>query len=136
MSRRKSIEVEGLHHAGAPIPIASLIDNILISGSISGQDPATGKIPDSLEEQCANVFINLQSVVIAAGGSVEDIIKLTFFVKDRSSREAINKEWLRLFPDSHSRPARHTMVIDLPGSMLIQCEIMAVLSKQEVAANE
>ncbi|MDB5082306.1 MAG: enamine deaminase RidA [Chloroflexi bacterium] len=127
MSRRKSIEVEGLNHGGMPIPAASLVDNILISGGINGTDAATGKMPESTEEQCANLFKNVKLIVEAANGTTDTIIKMTFFVKDRSSREAINKEWLTMFPDAHSRPARHTLVYDLASPMLIQAEIYAVI---------
>ena len=40
----------------------------------------------------------------------------------------MNKEWLAMFPDEHSRPARHTMMYSgFSGNVLIQCEIVAVL---------
>ena len=44
-----------------------------------------------------------------------------------SQRDALNAEWLKCFPDPHDRPARHTMVADLPGGMLVQIEIVAVV---------
>ena len=127
MSRRRSIEVEGLNHGAMPIPLASVVDNILISGGINGTDPATGQLSASLEEQCQTLFANVARIMAAAGGTTEDILKMTFFVKDRSSRDLINKGWLEMFPDPASRPARHTQVQDLPGGMQIQCEIYAVL---------
>ena len=54
-------------------------------------------------------------------------MRITVFVKDNSQREAINAEWLKCFPDPHDRPARHTQVADLPGTMLVQLEAMAVI---------
>jgi hypothetical protein len=30
-------------------------------------------------------------------------------------REAVNREWLAMFPEEHARPARHTMNADLVG---------------------
>jgi hypothetical protein len=33
-----------------------------------------------------------------------------------------------MFPDEHSRPSRHTFAAaDLPGTMLVQCEIFAII---------
>jgi hypothetical protein len=32
-----------------------------------------------------------------------------------------------MFPNEHDRPARHTLLWNLPGDMLVQCEIVAVL---------
>ena len=61
-----------------------------------------------------------------------------FFIRDRveehgelvsgEAREALNVEWIKCFPDEHDRPARHTLVkTDLPGGMLMQIEIIAVI---------
>ncbi len=38
MSKRRSIEVEGLSHGGTPIPAASRIGNMIASGGIAGVD--------------------------------------------------------------------------------------------------
>lgn len=129
MSARRSIEIEGLHHGGQPIPLASRIGNVLISGGIMGMNPETGIIPDQVEEQCSLLFANVGRVMAAAGGSPQDIIKMTFFMKDRSARDAINKEWVAMFPDAASRPARHTLTADLPGPLLVQCEVSAVFQE-------
>ena len=44
------------------------------------------------------------------------------------TEDALNEEWLKCFPDPLDRPARHTMVSDLPGGMLMQIEIVAVIT--------
>jgi 2-iminobutanoate/2-iminopropanoate deaminase len=126
MARRRSIHIEGFSHA-APIPAACRIGNLVVSGGIHGIDPATGKLAATLDEQCRFMFQHVRRIVEAAGGTTEDIIKMAVFMKDRSQREAVNKEWLAMFPDEHARPARHTMNADLPDGMLVQCEIMAVI---------
>jgi hypothetical protein len=37
-----------------------------------------------------------------------------------------------MFPDEHSRPARHTMLYaGFAGNVLVQCEIVAVLDSKE-----
>ena len=123
---RRSIEVPGLRHR-APIPQASVVGNLLVSGGISPIDPETGVTPDSTEEQVAIVFANVRRVVAAAGGTVEDIVKCTVFVQDRAIRPVVDKYWVEMFPDAASRPARHTLRTDLQGSMQLQLEIMAVL---------
>jgi 2-iminobutanoate/2-iminopropanoate deaminase len=130
MSTRRSIELEGLHHGGQPIPLATRIGNVLVSGGIMGMSPESGSIAEDIEEQCAQLFANVRQIMAVAGGSPDDIIKMTFFVKDRSSRDAINKEWLAMFPDAASRPARHTLTTDLPGTVLLQCELFAVFQEE------
>ena len=132
MSTRRSIEVEGLHHSGQPIPLASRIGNVLLSSGIVGMNAETGTIPEHVEEQCTLLFANVGYVMAAAGGSPKDIIKMTFFVKDRSARDAINREWLAMFPDAASRPARHTVTADLPSQLLVQCEVYAVFQEDTI----
>jgi enamine deaminase RidA (YjgF/YER057c/UK114 family) len=73
------------------------------------------------------MFRHVRAVVEAAGGTTDDIIKLTVWMADRSQRDALNVEWIKMFPDEHARPARHTMQAALGGTMLIQCDVMAVI---------
>ena len=128
MNKRRSIEVAGLQHEN-PIPIASQIGPWLVTSGIFGKDTTTGKIPTAIEEQCAHLFANIRLILTAVGGTPDDIIKLTVWLRDKSHRTHINKEWLAMFPDEHSRPARHTFQNpDLPEAALVQAEVMAVIS--------
>ena len=124
-SRRKSIHIGGFKHAN-PIPNASRIGNLVMSGVILGRDSA-GKMPDGLEAQCANMFAHMKATVEAAGGSTDDIIKMTVWLKDRSERAPVNAEWLKMFPDEHSRPARHALQMDMENGALVQCDFTALI---------
>jgi 2-iminobutanoate/2-iminopropanoate deaminase len=126
MAVRKSIYVEGFSHKN-PIPAACLIGGTLYSGSIQGSDPASGKYGATLEEQCVLMFAHVRRIVEAAGGSTADIIKVTVWMADRTQRAALNVPWLAMFPDPHSRPARHTMNGDLDGGKLIECSFVALI---------
>jgi enamine deaminase RidA (YjgF/YER057c/UK114 family) len=130
MVKRKSIYIEGFQHVN-PIPNACRIGNLLVSGVINGVDPATGKVPRTLEEQCAFLFGHMRRIVEAGGGTTDNIIKMTVWMKDRSQRQALNREWLRMFPDEKTRPARHTMQGNMEGAVLIQCDFMAVINSPE-----
>ena len=55
---------------------------------------------------------------------------MTVFVKDDSVRDAVNVEWLKCFPDPLDRPARHTLVQELRGDMLLQLEVIAVVQEE------
>lgn len=125
---RRSIEVPGLRHS-APIPQAAVVGNLLVSGGIGPMDPETGATPDGTDEQVAVAFANVRRVLAAAGGTVDDIVKCTVFVRDRAIRPVVDKYWVEMFPDAASRPARHTLPAELQGSMQLQLEIMAVLGQ-------
>ena len=126
MANRSSIYVEGFGHKN-PIPAACRIGNLLFSGSIQGTDPATGKYGATLAEQCALMFAHVRRIVEAAGGGTGNVVKMTVWMRDRSQREPLNREWLKMYPDATSRPARHTMQSPLDGDKLIECDFVAVL---------
>ncbi len=44
-------------------------------------------------------------------------------------RELLYEEWLKVFPDEASRPARHAMKAALPGTLVVQLEFIAVLDQ-------
>ena len=129
MEKRQSINVPGASHVN-PIPSACRRGPFVVTGAISGTDPATGKMPDDLDAQCRVMFANVRRVIETAGGTTDDIIKMTVWITDRALRPTLNKYWTEMFPDPHSRPARHTMTAqDLAAPMQIQCDIMAVLGE-------
>ena len=125
MPKRQSINIEGFVHKN-PIPAASRIGNVLMSSIINGVDPATGKVAPTLEQQCRFMFEHVRAIMAKAGGSPDDIVKMTVWMTDRAQRDAVNTEWVKMFPDEHARPARHTMRADLEGGLLVQCDITAV----------
>ncbi|WP_292863707.1 RidA family protein [Mesorhizobium sp.] len=104
-----------------------MIGNVLMSGVINGVDPATGAVASGLEEQCRHMFAHVRAIVEAAGGSPGDILKMTVWMGDKSHRDALNREWLRMFPDETSRPARHTFQSEMDGAIEIQCDITAII---------
>ncbi|TQC48800.1 RidA family protein [Rhodococcus sp. WS4] len=126
--RRRSIDVEGLHHGGAPIPQASLVGSLLLSSGINGMDPQDGTIPEDPDTQASLIFDNIRRILKQAGGNLDDVVKCTFFVRDLTLKAVIDTHWLEAFPDPSSRPARHTLVQDLTVQAL-QCEIVANIER-------
>ncbi len=103
------------------------IGNLLMSGVILGRDPATGAMPERIEDQCANMFVRMKAIVEAGGGTTDDIIKMTVWLQDRTQRAPVNVERLKMFPDEHSRPARHALQMNMDGGALAQCDFTAVI---------
>jgi 2-iminobutanoate/2-iminopropanoate deaminase len=121
-----SIEVDGFAHAN-PIPAASRIGPYVATGALTGRDPSTREMPSDLATQCANVFALVRAVMTAAGGSTDDILKLTVHLADPSERSALNAEWLAMFPDPARRPARQVIAASLDGGALIHADLLAIL---------
>jgi len=125
---RTTLEVPGVTHGGAPIPMGVRIGNLIFSSGIMGKDPADDSLPDDPARQAELMFQNVRTLLEGAGAGLGDVARMTVFLKDDAYREHLNREWLRAFPDEHDRPARHTLLWDLPGRMLIQCELVAVVT--------
>lgn len=129
MEKRRSIDVPGAKHVN-PIPSASRRGPFLVTGAISGSDPQSGQVPADLDAQCRQMFDNVRRVMDTAGGTPDDIIKMNVWITDRALRPILNKHWVEMFPDPHSRPARHTLTsADFNPPMQIQCDLMAVLAE-------
>jgi 2-iminobutanoate/2-iminopropanoate deaminase len=124
---RRSIYIDEFSHR-SPIPNASRIGNILVSGLIRGVDPATQKLAATLEQQCALMFDHMRITAEKGGATIEDIVKVTFWM-EALSRPPINTEWVKMFPDPASRPARQIMEVPMEEGVLVQCDFMAVLQQ-------
>lgn len=127
MKHRQTLELENVRHS-APIPMGARVGNLIFSSGIMGQDPRTGELPSDPRLQAQYCFENVEAMLAKAGASMDDLGRLTVFIKDNSMREHVNEFWLQHFPDEWDRPARHTLVYDLPAGMLVQLEVFAVLA--------
>ncbi|MEF7610770.1 Rid family hydrolase [Enterococcus casseliflavus] len=126
MTKRQVIQINGSAHEN-PIPTAVKIGNMVYTSALLGTDPSSGQMPETVEEEVAQLFTYILEIMEKAGGSSENIAHLSVSVTDRSYKEIVNKEWLKLFPDPDNRPARHTTVHSLKPGVHVQVEMVAVL---------
>lgn len=126
--KKRSLEIAGVSHGGAPIPMGARVGNMIFSSGIAGKDPMTDTLPTDSGQQAKFAFQNMKALLEAGGASLDHLARMTVFIKDESVRAAINEEWVKCFPDPHDRPARHTLTYDLRGGMLLQLEIVAVVA--------
>lgn len=98
---------------------------VFLSGQI-GLEPGTGElVSENFEGQVRQSFANMQAVVEAAGGTLDDIVKLTLFLTDLSKFASANAIMAEIIPQPY--PARSTIgVASLPKGA--QFEVEAVLS--------
>jgi enamine deaminase RidA (YjgF/YER057c/UK114 family) len=123
---RRSISAPDIPEHKNPIPAATRIGNLLFSSAVGGEDSVTHELPDDKELQIANTFRTIRAIMREAGGSPDNIGKVSVYVADRNDRKLINPHWLEMFPDQNSRPVRHTMEKSLPAGRYIQVEFIAV----------
>ena len=99
---------------------------LFTSGQIA-LDPASGKIAASdIKRQTRLVLKNLAAVVEAGGGSIEDIVKTTVFIKDMNDFGTINAIYADFFGEH--KPARSCIeAARLPKDVLIEIECVALI---------
>ena len=63
---------------------------VFISGQIPLDPGSMEIVPGGIEAQVRQVFDNLSAVCTAAGGSLDDIVKLTIFLTDMGNFSQVN----------------------------------------------
>jgi enamine deaminase RidA (YjgF/YER057c/UK114 family) len=82
----------------APKPVSRYHQAMLVEGAqctlyISGQIPvsAAGAVPADFEEQARLVWANIEAQLRAAGMTLDNLVKVTFFLSDRTYAMANRK---------------------------------------------
>ncbi len=101
-------------------------DTVYLSGQIP-LDPQTMQMVDGdIDLQIRRVFDNLQAVAEAAGGSLNDIVKLNVFLTDLSHFPIVNEIMAEYFQQPY--PARAAIgVAALPKSAGVEMDGILVL---------
>jgi reactive intermediate/imine deaminase len=101
-------------------------NTIYLSGQL-GSDPHTGELVSSdVQAQAEQVFKNLAAVAEAAGGNLNNIVKLTVFLMDLSDFPIVNSTMAKHFTEPY--PARSTFAVaGLPKGVVIEVEAIMVI---------
>ena len=125
----KAIDPSDIPPHKNPIPAAAIHGGVLISSVISGKSLVTDVYSKDKKEQISLVFEYIEKIILEAGGSVQDIIKMDLYFRDKSDRSLVNPEWEKMFPDPKKRPARHAQIGDLPENCCLQVTLTAVIDR-------
>ena len=123
---------KAIHTDDAPVAIGTYSQAVR-SGSfvfLSGQiplDPATMEVVDGdFASRARQVFTNLRAVAEAAGGSLDDVVKVTVFLTDLANFATVNAVMEEFFTPPF--PARAAVgVASLPKGVDVEADaILAV----------
>ncbi len=93
---------------------------VYLSGQI-GLDPSTMQMVDGIEAQIHRVFQNLRAVADAAGGSLNDVVKLNIYLTDLAHFAKVNEIMANYFHQPY--PARAAVgVASLPRNALVEAD--------------
>jgi reactive intermediate/imine deaminase len=120
----------------APAAIGTYSQAIKVSGNVetvylSGQiplDPATMQLVSGFEAQTKRVFDNLKAVCEAAGGSLNDLVKVNVYLTDLGNFAKVNEIMATYIAAPY--PARAAIgVASLPRGAEVEIEGVMVLAR-------
>ena len=99
-------------------------DWILLSGQ-GGFDPDTGElVSDSIAEQTAQAFRNVEVLLRAAGASLDDIVSCLVHLSDLAQFAEFNASYAKQFPGP-VKPVRTTVGSNLAAGMRVEVTVVA-----------
>lgn len=103
-------------------------NTVYLSGQIA-LDPGTMEMrTGDCRAQAEQVFANLAAVAKAAGGSLDDAVRVTLYLTDMASFPAVNEVMATWFREPF--PARATVgVAALPRGALVEADAVLVLDR-------
>jgi 2-iminobutanoate/2-iminopropanoate deaminase len=118
--------------ANAPAAIGPYAQGVVVGNMLytSGQIALRpdGSLNDGdIETQTRQVLANLQAIIEAAGGRLQQVVKTTVFLKNLDDFAAMNQVYAEVFA-THT-PARSTVqVAKLPRDVLVEIETIVALA--------
>jgi reactive intermediate/imine deaminase len=123
---------EAIHSKHAPAALGPYSqgvragNTVYLSGQI-GLDPASAELVEGVEAQTHQVFKNIRAVAQAAGGELDDIVKLTILLADLADFAKVNEIMATYFKPPY--PARATyQVAAIPRSARLEVEAILLLA--------
>lgn len=100
-------------------------NSVYLSGQIP-LDPSTGDlVPGDITDQAKQVFENLKAVCEAAGGSLDDVVRVGIYLTDLSDFARVNDVMADYFTPPY--PARSTIqVAGLPRDARVEVDAILV----------
>ena len=124
----KIIETKNAPAAIGPYSQAIVIGDLVYTSGQIPINPASGQIEaDDIKAQAEQVIGNLSAVLDAAGSSLEDAVKTTYFLANMKDFADFNEVYAKYFT---GKPARSCVEVSaLPKGALVEIEVIAAVKK-------
>lgn len=99
---------------------AVVLDGWVFVSGTTGYDYATMKLPETVEEQCANTLANIAKALAQAGCTLNDVVRVTYILPDR-------RDFPKLWPQTSAAFARAR-----PAATMIEARLMEDAMKVEI----
>ena len=127
MSKKEIISTDKAPAAIGPYSQAVKVgDTVYLSGQIPLVPDTMEMVAGGISEQATQVFNNLSAVAAAAGGSLDDAVKVNISLTDLGDFNAVNEVMKTFLKEPY--PARACVqVADLPRGAMVEIEVILSL---------
>lgn len=126
-----ALAIDRIYTKEAPCPFGHYVqatafkDLIFVSGQLAAEPDGSSNATASFEEQAKRAIANTVAITLAAGGTLDSVLKVTAYIVGVENWPVFN----RLFADAFGdiRPARAVVPVpELHNGYLIELEAVAV----------
>jgi 2-iminobutanoate/2-iminopropanoate deaminase len=120
---RDALFPDGVPRPKAPYsPVVRSGDHVYTAGQVAF-DASGGLVAGGIAEQTHQALSNIRACLLAAGCTLEDVVKVNVFLVDLADFEAFNDVYRATFTEPY--PARTTVQAGLPGGIRVEIEAVA-----------
>jgi len=122
---RRVVRTEHAPGAIGPYSQAIRVAPFLYTAGQVGLHPKTGKLVEGgVEAEAQQALENLKTILEAAGGSLDRVVKTTVFLTTMEHFQAVNGVYKKFFAENP--PARSAVAVyQLPAGALVEIEAIA-----------
>ncbi|HHV53781.1 MAG: Rid family detoxifying hydrolase [Synergistota bacterium] len=122
---KKEIRTKNAPMPAGPYSQGIIVDNRIYVAGQGPLNPATGKVPEGIEEQTRQVLKNIQAILEAGGAKLDDVVKVTAHLADLKYFTAFNEVYKTFFKEPF--PVRTTVGSQLKD-ILVEIDVIAELA--------
>ena len=128
--KKETINTARAPEAIGPYSQAIRTDSLVFVSGQLALLPETGKLVDhDIQAETRQAVTNLKNILIAAGSSLDHVVKTTLFIRNMDDFSKINEVYGEFFPSGP--PARSCVEVScLPKNANIEIEAIALLISQ------
>lgn len=110
------------------LPAGVGLGPVVFAPALMPIDPATQRVvAGGMEEQLRALLQNMDRLLEAAGGTRQDVARVTLFMADVTDRTAMNRVWKEWYPDENDRPPHKYVPVPLPDGILAGAQVIALV---------
>jgi enamine deaminase RidA (YjgF/YER057c/UK114 family) len=122
-------ELIGTAHS-TPEALGLRADDLVYGCGILGRDRRTGQCAPGLPRQADDALSAVDAFLRDLGGSLDNVARVSFFLRDPRDLARVNEVWTARFPDSRNRPTYKFMRGQPGATEEVRLDFFAVLGQE------